>query len=385
MIKKSTLFTLSFILLSFQFAKACLEIPTNPPDVLVIDTDINDPFSIVEVIIEDYTTYGGTPGDYCACALNLPATYGQVTTATIVYANSYNPLPGWSFAFNPLTGPGFGGNNPNDWQGFSSAVSEAIASGVEVDIIFEVFPGGINTLTERAATYAEDIKNYLETAPFVIGTSGADNQGIPDTGAHFSTMPANSVTLIGGTLPLDLLSFKGHIQNDQVALEWVTANEEDFNGFLIERSTDGLRFEGIHWMDAQGETSTEKVYTYKDAPAQFNTAYYYRLKMVDLDQSFRYSNIVTVSLPLSEAGSVFIQPNVVKDKFNVFIDNPSTESTANIQLFNSAGQLVKSFTRPLTEGLQQLNLDIFGLASGLHFVAIRFDEYSVSRKIMVQH
>jgi hypothetical protein len=90
-------------------------------------------------------------------------------------------------------------------------------------------------------------------------------------------------------LPLDLISFFGRWKNQQVELQWQTANERDFSHFEIEKSSDGQTFSPIGRMAGKGDAS---FYQFADTnPQEIN---YYRLKQVDEDGSSKYSPMVVL-------------------------------------------------------------------------------------------
>lgn len=178
--------TLAIILGSPSLTFACLDLPTDPPPVEI--TCLSD--SLLKVRLKGYTTYGATTTDYCACALNVPATYGNVISATIVETCTDNAINGWSFTPNPNTQF----STPANWQGLSSAVSTAIGSGIPVDICFIV---KIRTGDKQnpCGETAEDLANFFESADVTVGSGGADVNGKPDH--HISQMPAGPVSVIG--------------------------------------------------------------------------------------------------------------------------------------------------------------------------------------------
>ena len=120
------------------------------------------------------------------------------------------------------------------------------------------------------------------------------------------TVPANSVSGfsswtvsdINEPLPVTLVDFTAQLDEASVRLDWATATETNAHFFGIERSTDGLFFEEIARNQAVGESNSLRNYLYIDEGIanRLTGILYYRLRMVDFDESFEYSNIVAVSL-----------------------------------------------------------------------------------------
>jgi uncharacterized protein YkwD len=91
-------------------------------------------------------------------------------------------------------------------------------------------------------------------------------------------------------LPVDLLSFEAKTNEKSVDLVWTSAGEENFEGYQVEKSTDGLSFEKIGFVTPKPKSNTPKLtYNFNDPSVQLGHVYYYRLRLVDLDGKFRYS------------------------------------------------------------------------------------------------
>ncbi|MEM9836903.1 MAG: HYR domain-containing protein, partial [Bacteroidota bacterium] len=114
-------------------------------------------------------------------------------------------------------------------------------------------------------------------------------------------------------LPLDLLSFTGEARDKNNHLFWTTANEEDFSHFELERSADGR---GPWSVLAQPDLQASGEHEYVDqAPLP---AAYYRLKMVDLDGTYSYSNVVYLeNFSGEDAGAMKVYPNPSTGQFTV--------------------------------------------------------------------
>jgi trimeric autotransporter adhesin len=152
------------------------------------------------------------------------------------------------------------------------------------------------------------------------------------------------------TLPLDLLSFTGQLQNDNsVLLNWKTENEVNTSHFSVERSTDGTRFNGIGNVTANGRNNTGGSFNYSltdnDAINQPSQKLYYRLKMVDIDGTFKYSNVVAVSMPLI-TGKLTISPNPVISEMKVTL--------ASIADGKVQWKLVDNVGRIIMKGIEQV-------------------------------
>jgi hypothetical protein len=98
---------------------------------------------------------------------------------------------------------------------------------------------------------------------------------------------------------VELYSFHAYAVVDFSRLEWTTGHEENFALFVVERSSDSQNFFAIAQVAAKGSFS-EYVYT-DTSPLDVDAhrTFYYRLKMVDRDGTFHYSDVQEVSLTFS--------------------------------------------------------------------------------------
>ena len=111
------------------------------------------------------------------------------------------------------------------------------------------------------------------------------------------------VGLSEGALPLDLISFFGENKGEENHLFWKTANEINVDIFVVERSADNFDFFDIADVQIMVNNSAEKEYTFIDDRVKSGVLYYYRLRIVDMDGSYEYSNILSL---FSKKKGIFI-------------------------------------------------------------------------------
>ncbi|MCC5946693.1 MAG: T9SS type A sorting domain-containing protein [Bernardetiaceae bacterium] len=93
-------------------------------------------------------------------------------------------------------------------------------------------------------------------------------------------------------LPVDLLFFRGReVDKGHILLEWRTVWEKGSEGFFVERSTDGIHFQGLGFVPSKGEGQAIRNYNFIDNEPPSGT-WYYRLRQVDFDGSEAFSNII---------------------------------------------------------------------------------------------
>lgn len=135
---------------------------------------------------------------------------------------------------------------------------------------------------------------------------------------------------LGGSLPLQIISFTAIRQSNNSMLQWKTANEINTDRFEIQRSDNAADFKSIGSVNAGGA-----VYSFNDIDvfAQKSIAFY-RIKIIDRDGKFTYSGIVKLSKAENSTLSIF--PNPASDRITIV----GLKENGNILLFNAVGQLL---------------------------------------------
>jgi hypothetical protein len=168
------------------------------------------------------------------------------------------------------------------------------------------------------------------------------------------------------SLPVEMTSFIAERENNNIALTWETATEENNEGFEVERSIDGRNWEYVGFVAGQGNTLETSNYTFIDENPMTGVNYY-RLKQVDYDGQFEYSDIVTVLFETNRP-TLQIFPNPVDDKLNVI------NGTGFATIYNILGQPVKMFNI----NSEQFGINISDLAKGQYILSIPHNSGTVA-------
>ena len=175
------------------------------------------------------------------------------------------------------------------------------------------------------------------------GTNVSNNDQITATATADSgnTSPFSSAVVV--PLPVELLSFTATPKTNHIELTWATVTEIDNDGFEIERSLNGVNWEMIDFVQGNGTTTIEQEYSYQDYEVKSNIWYYYRLRQVDFDGQFDYSNIVLAQIQgkvITKSESIKIYPNPAKTFTNIHYSNLQGENV-RYQILNINGQIVQ--------------------------------------------
>ena len=176
----------------------------------------------------------------------------------------------------------------------------------------------------------------------------------------------------GTALPVELSFFEGRKLDNGNKLMWETAIEIDNDLFEIERSTDGEQFEEIDFVWGGGTTFSTSSYEYMDdAPsAGLN---YYRLKQIDFNGNFTYSNTIVIENRSEVEYNVF--PTVVADQLTI---ESSIREDFEVVVFDQTGRQV------LTQSLQNRNntIELYALTAGPYYIMINTASSSTTKKII---
>ncbi len=215
----------------------------------------------------------------------------------------------------------------------------------------------------------------------VIGIGSQFDSSIPYDGGY-QIFPRYYATdfLPPGTLPVELTSFSANVSDRNVILNWTTATEINNSGFEIERKSNG-EYRTIAFIQGNGTTTDEHNYSYSDNNLNIGE-YTYRLKQVDYDGTFAYSNEVNVSV------NAPAQFELAQNYPNPF--NPSTKisfsipqnSEVTLSVFNVLGQKVKTLVQGFMEaGKHTINFDASEFNSGIYFYRLESGNFSEVRKM----
>jgi hypothetical protein len=167
-------------------------------------------------------------------------------------------------------------------------------------------------------------------------------------------------------VPVELVSFNASISEGEVLLNWVTATETNNQGFEVQRKSDS-EFQSVAFIEGNGTTTEAKQYSFVDNNLQPGH-YTYRLKQMDFDGTFEYSNEVEVDfLVPSEYSLNQNYPNPFNPSTKISFSLP-VESHVTLKVFNLLGEEVTNLINgSFTAGTHNLNFDASNLNSGLYF------------------
>jgi hypothetical protein len=188
----------------------------------------------------------------------------------------------------------------------------------------------------------------------------------------FENNPSNS-------LPIELVSFDGNVNQQNIDLAWTTGSEINGDFFEVQYSTDGIQFHTIDHIDAVGESVVAQyyAYTHEGVTSGIN---YYRLKMVDNDETFEYSRTIAITKESMSDKLINLYPNPTTNQ-QVHLSFEYTSDRV-IQFINNTGIIVHQINT--TDRITTINLS--NLPLGLYQVLITDQNIhtSVTRTLLVR-
>jgi hypothetical protein len=182
-------------------------------------------------------------------------------------------------------------------------------------------------------------------------------------------------------VPVEFTSFSSTFDGYDVILNWSTATELNNSGFEVQRAFEGNEFVTIGFVPGHGTTTEARNYRFVDAGLSAGS-YSYRLKQVDFNGTFSYSDVVNVDVtgPLQfELSQNY--PNPFNPSTTINFSIPQS-SNVTLKIFNTLGQEVATLVNENMEsGVHTINFDASALNSGIYFYRLDAGQYSEVRKM----
>ena len=198
---------------------------------------------------------------------------------------------------------------------------------------------------------------------------------------EFDNYVSFTVNSICQTLPVELTSFSANVNDNDVSLYWNTATETNNSGFNIERKSGQSDWQTVGFVPGFGTSTEQHSYSFKDNQVGAGS-YSYRLKQVDYDGSYQYSNEVEAEIT-NPVGFNLAQnyPNPFNPSTTINFSIPVNE-VVNLTVFNALGeQVTVLMNKELTAGHYTVNFNASGLASGIYILRMKAGNFVEMKKM----
>lgn len=184
-------------------------------------------------------------------------------------------------------------------------------------------------------------------------------------------------------LPAQLLDFKGAYRGSVSQLSWKVANNQLAQYFLVQRSEDGKTFSTVGRVDAQSISGDASYNFTDDVGSIAGSDIFYRILVVNADNSGKYSNVIRLSLKESSNSGIAIFPNPAKDFVQVQISSKSN-SKIRIDVYDAAGKLMVSSSPVVYRGNNVITIDrLADKPVGMYTVVVNTGEEILRQKLLL--
>ncbi|MBZ0199094.1 MAG: S8 family serine peptidase [Ignavibacteriaceae bacterium] len=224
----------------------------------------------------------------------------------------------------------------------------------------------------------------FNTEDFPLGNYGMDVVIASNDPANATVTVPVSMTI--GAIPVELTSFTASTDQNNVVLNWSTATETNNRGFSIERKSTKDAWNEVEFVNGAGTSTNPAQYSYIDKDMNVGK-YTYRLKQVDMDGTYEYTNFVEIEV---SSPTVFSLAQNYPNPFNpttVIEYSVPEKAEVTLTIYSSIGELVKTLVSGTVEpGYQKISFNASELTSGTYIYQIRAKgssgNYVESKKMM---
>ncbi len=301
----------------------------------------------------------------------FPTTYTQANSSTVAGSNIVTlGAPNANFVVgNFISGTGIPSNT-----------TITAVSGSSVTISNNATLDGTVTLTTGTLAGSPCIVRIDDAADYDASLNGTETVIVqPQYQQVFRgiSVAPMSTPISPIPLPLKLISFTGTTISNNVALNWTSVEEKNVAYFEVEKSLNGSNFTPVGKVAATNLDKND--YQFAD-PASLSVITFYRLKMVDKDGSFSYSNVLSFS-PEKVVDAIKLYPNPASDVLNA-VFSPVTENTT-IGIYDFSGKMLVQ--KVLSKNTTSIQLNISQLITGPYLLKITNATATIASHVFIKN
>lgn len=174
-------------------------------------------------------------------------------------------------------------------------------------------------------------------------------------------------------LPVELSSFTANLVNEKVKLKWITETEVNNYGFDVERKVNQDEWNKIGFVEGYGNSNSQKTYTFSDDHLMGGSNFYYRLKQIDTDGQYEYSEIIEIENVPQSFALFQNYPNPFNPSTKIRFQLP-VEAKVEIKIFDLTGaEIITLLNEEKDAGVHEIEFNAKRFASGLYFYRIQAD------------
>lgn len=234
---------------------------------------------------------------------------------------------------------------------YAYSVSNAPASGVSYNWSF-----GSNATPTSSITATPSV-NWSTTGnkPVTVALSNGT--------CVVATLSTN--VAVTSVLPVHFVNYTGSLKENKAVITWSTADEQNNDHFIIERSTNGSTYDSVGRVQASTMVGTNN-YSYTET--NYNATTYYRIRQVDVNGSYTYSGVIILKNN-SSSKEMTVYPSVASTTIQYAIGSDA-QANAMVQVFDFSGRAMINSREVLNQGANLKALDVSHLATGAYILKV---------------
>lgn len=209
--------------------------------------------------------------------------------------------------------------------------------------------------------------------PMVAGTTYSLCYTVPAgcTGMNFCPMVRCAVGACSVVpLPIELLFFKANLVGGVVKVNWATETEINNDFFTVERTPDGIFYEGFAKVNGAGNSNSIQQYNATDDEPFKGRISYYRLKQTDYDGAFKYSKWVAVQTELDNTLEIkYLLPDPINNSLQYEFSYSGSKSIL-VEVVDVLGKVIQSENVGYEKGDQTLKMNVPLLSKGMYILKV---------------
>lgn len=273
------------------------------------------------------------------------------------------------------------GSNDNNNRPFIRSDGDGnLASGFDLGI-------GALALNENSSGYADNngglnffsgIVDELRISNTARGEAWIQSMyfSINNSSSYISVNDA----IIVAPLPIELAYFNVSERNNRIHIYWETETELNVDYFEVQRSRDGFSFETIEVVEASGYSSVKQFYEIFDEKAQSSSQLYYRLKSVDNDKTYSFSQSKAIKRQIALADEVVLSPNPASNYFSINLPD-DMEGNVIVEMITVSGEVV---IKQSVDSSSSRKIPLNNTSKGVYLVRVYNNDLYISKKLIVR-
>ncbi len=306
----------------------------------------------------EYSTNGGTTW-LDAAPYILQNGYNDTTISTSPWGASQKVFTGVSYAQ---------GSN----QFINTLINFSSFSGQSIRIRFRMRTNATNASNQTYEGW------FIDDITLNNGCGGLTKAVLINSAQNKMDSVYNPIFITPASLPLNLLSFTAKPVGKTVLLTWQTSVEINTKSFIVEHSTNRTLWSEAGTIAAKGSGGSTYV-MYHQQPVEGQN--YYRIKMIDKDGSFTYTDIRLVNFSAKGSNLFTIIPNPANTTATLYLDK--NIKSGKLTVFDANGRTVQTLT--VNNFSNDYQLETGKLAAGTYLVSIKTGTATQTGKLIVSH